>query len=120
MYSKVYFLQFLLACPFSWQVWYEILSWLRVPYNPLDGEPSTSTWWLSVRQHTPKPMRKGLASATLLIPWMLWKHRNDCVFDKASPSIPTLLDKDQGGGDPLGQSRRVGLRALIPQTWDVH
>uniref|UniRef100_A0A453FFI8 Reverse transcriptase zinc-binding domain-containing protein n=1 Tax=Aegilops tauschii subsp. strangulata TaxID=200361 RepID=A0A453FFI8_AEGTS len=50
----------LLACPFSRQVWYEILSWLRVPCNPPDGEPSTNTWWLSVRQHTPKPMRKGL------------------------------------------------------------
>jgi cytolysin (calcineurin-like family phosphatase) len=26
-------------------------------------------------------MRKGLASATLLTPWMLWKQRNACVFE---------------------------------------
>jgi hypothetical protein len=28
--------------------------------------------------NAPKPLRKGLGSAALLLPWMIWKHRNDC------------------------------------------
>ena len=71
-------------------------------------------------QHTPKPMRKGLASAMLLIPWMLWKHRNDCVFDRASPSIAAVLTKIKEEATLWARAGALGLRALIPQTWDVH
>uniref|UniRef100_A0A452Y8S4 Reverse transcriptase zinc-binding domain-containing protein n=1 Tax=Aegilops tauschii subsp. strangulata TaxID=200361 RepID=A0A452Y8S4_AEGTS len=80
----------LLACPFSRQVWYEALSWLRIPCNPPDSESSINSWWLSAWQLMPKPMHKSLASSTLLIPWMLWKHHNDCVFDRVRPSVAAL------------------------------
>lgn len=66
---------------------------MRVSYNPPDNEPSIKAWWLSARQLTSKPMHKGLASATLFIPWMLWKHHNDCVFDRARPLVTTLMMK---------------------------
>jgi len=38
-------------------------------------------------------MHKGLASATLLIPWMIWKACNDCVFEHALPSVQALVIK---------------------------
>jgi hypothetical protein len=58
-----------------------------------DHEPSIMDWWRKAKLDTPTPLRKGLASATLLIPWMTWKHRNSCVFEGAQPSIPNLLPK---------------------------
>ncbi|XP_044983690.1 uncharacterized protein LOC123450584 [Hordeum vulgare subsp. vulgare] len=75
----------LLDCPFSRQVWHEALAWLRMPCHPPDGEESLNAWWTTARQTTPKLMRKGLASMTLLVPWMTWKHRNGCVFDRGPP-----------------------------------
>jgi hypothetical protein len=37
------------------------------------------------------PLRKGLAFAALLIPWMVWKHRNACIFEGTQPYMPLLL-----------------------------
>jgi hypothetical protein len=39
-----------------------------------------------------KVLRKGLDSITLLTPWLIWKHRNACVFDRSQPSIFGLVD----------------------------
>jgi hypothetical protein len=41
---------------------------------------------------TATPMRKGLQSLTLLIPWMIWKHWNDCIFNNARPSVTSLVN----------------------------
>ena len=64
-------------------------------------------------------MRKGLSSMTLLIPWMICKHRNDCVFERASPSIAALMTKIKEEAALWARAGALGLRALTPQTWDV-
>jgi hypothetical protein len=35
---------------------------------------------------------------------MLWKQRNDCVFDKASPSVTSSVAISQRGSRSLGSS----------------
>ena len=77
-------------------------------------------WWLLAKQNTPKPMRKGLGSITLLTPWMIWKHRNACIFDGAQPSMGALLDKIKGEATLWARAGARGLRAILPSTWDVH
>ena len=81
----------LLECPFARQTWHEILAWLRFTVPAPNQEVSLLDWWLRAKQGTPKQLRKGLGSITLLTPWMVWKHRNDCVFEGARPSIHTLV-----------------------------
>jgi hypothetical protein len=36
---------------------------------------------------------KGLNSLVILGAWTLWKHRNQCVFDGASPSLAAALSQ---------------------------
>uniref|UniRef100_A0A453NPX8 Reverse transcriptase zinc-binding domain-containing protein n=2 Tax=Aegilops tauschii subsp. strangulata TaxID=200361 RepID=A0A453NPX8_AEGTS len=110
----------LLGCTFARQIWHEVLSWLRVPGPPPAQVPSLNDWWQSTRQLVPKPMRKGLASAVLLVPWMLWKHRNDCVFNHGCPLVADLLTKIKEEATLWAAAGALGLRAIIPQTWDVH
>lgn len=71
----------LMACPFSRHVWHDTLAWLRIPCRPPENEDSLHDWWIGARQATPKPLRKGLASAKFLVGWMVWKQRNACLFD---------------------------------------
>jgi hypothetical protein len=66
----------LTSYPFPRQIWYETLAWLQLPCQPPDSATSLLEWSTSTKFATPKPMCKGLASAPLLIPWMLWKQRN--------------------------------------------
>uniref|UniRef100_A0ACD5WQ75 Uncharacterized protein n=1 Tax=Avena sativa TaxID=4498 RepID=A0ACD5WQ75_AVESA len=81
----------LLECPVARQAWHETLAWLRMTAAPPDHEASITEWWQQAKTCTPKPMRKGLASISLIIPWMIWKHGNNVVFDGARPSAHSLI-----------------------------
>jgi nuclear pore complex protein Nup210 len=65
-------------------------------------------------------MRKGLATVTLLTPWMIWKHRDECVFDTAEPSVQSLLDKIKDEARLWVTAGAKGLRDVWPTTWNVH
>jgi hypothetical protein len=59
----------------------------------------------------PKPLIKGLVSGTLLLPWMLWKHRNQCIFDGARPLMLSRIAKIKGEVALWARSGARGLRA---------
>jgi hypothetical protein len=67
-----------------------------------------------------KQMHKGLASVALLVPWMVWKHRNECMFDGIQPSFHALMTKIKNEASMWARAGALGLRAILPQTWDVH
>uniref|UniRef100_A0ACD5ULI8 Uncharacterized protein n=1 Tax=Avena sativa TaxID=4498 RepID=A0ACD5ULI8_AVESA len=110
----------LIACPFSRQVWHDTLAWLRIPCRPPEDETDLQDWWSAARQLTPKPMRKGLATATHLVAWMIWKQRNSCVFDGARPSVPQLTASIREEAALWARAGAKGLRVIIPTNWDVH
>jgi nuclear pore complex protein Nup210 len=86
----------------------------------LDQDTSLNEWWLAAKQTTPKPMRKGLASTTLLIAWMLWKQRDACVFEGESPSTAQLSSQIRKEAAMWAEAGANGLRVILPSTWDVH
>ena len=69
---------------------------------------------------TPKPMQKGLSTATLLIPWMTWKHCNECVFDAATPSANTLIARIKDEAALWATAGARGFCVILPPSWDVH
>jgi hypothetical protein len=48
-------------------------------------------------------MHKSLASATLLIDWMLWKQRNAGVFEDEKPLCYPATLTDRHGGRDVGK-----------------
>jgi hypothetical protein len=36
-------------------------------------------------------MQQGLNSLVILGAWIIWKHRNHCVFDGATPNLTSTL-----------------------------
>ena len=109
-----------IGCPFSRQVWHDVLASLRMTCRPPIDDASLFDWWCAAKQSTPKAMHKGLATVTLLVPWMLWKHRNSCVFDRARPSVHNLMNKIKEEAVAWVRAGAKGLRVLVPTTWDVH
>jgi hypothetical protein len=108
------------TCPFSWQIWHDILAWLRMTCQPPDQQSNLAEWWPIAKQSIPKSMRKGLAPITLLVPWMIWKHRNDSVFNGAQPSATRLIEQIKKEAALWAQAGAHGLRVVLPQSWDVH
>uniref|UniRef100_A0A8I6WK60 Uncharacterized protein n=1 Tax=Hordeum vulgare subsp. vulgare TaxID=112509 RepID=A0A8I6WK60_HORVV len=68
----------------------------------------------------PSSLRKALRSATLLVPWMIWKHRNACVFDHITPSLAKLSDRIKDEMRCWARAGDKGLRVVLPPSWDVH
>uniref|UniRef100_N1R1C2 DUF3444 domain-containing protein n=1 Tax=Aegilops tauschii TaxID=37682 RepID=N1R1C2_AEGTA len=76
---------------------------------------------LSIKERlNPKPLRKGLASATLLTGWMIWKQRNACVFEGDQPSVHQPTEHIKAEAALWARTGASSLRLVIPSTWDVH
>jgi hypothetical protein len=51
---------------------------------------------------------------------MIWKHHNDCVFQRACPSVGFLVNKLKDEAASWVKAGAKGLRDVVPTTWDVH
>lgn len=71
---------------------------------------------MHAKLETPKPMRKGLATTTHLTAWMLWKHRNSCVFDGEQPSIALLTTRIREELSLWVRAGAAGLGVIMPLT----
>jgi hypothetical protein len=111
----------LVACPFSRQIWHDALAALRLTCRIPEPDDASLFSWLSQAKHaTPRSMRKGLGTMALLLPWMIWKHRNGCVFDRNRPSISSLMNAIKEEASLWARAGALGLRDMLPPTWDVH
>jgi hypothetical protein len=110
----------MLECPFTRKAWHEVLAWLRMTARAPNRKDTLMDWWLQAKQQTSKKLRKGLASAMLLTPWMIWKHRNNCIFQGTQPSVRSPVSRIKEEARLWAWAGANGLRVVLPSTWDVH
>jgi hypothetical protein len=86
-----------LLCPFAKSVWRLTLAWGHFDENLVisSEEPTKLTrWWEVSQAKIPKGERRqfnGIVIYTILGAWILWNHRNRCIFDGLSPNIANFL-----------------------------
>jgi len=42
-------------------------------------------------KNLPKEIRKGLNTLIVIVAWEIWKHWNECDFNKTMPNVWTIL-----------------------------
>ena len=82
----------LCSCVFSQQFWFQLFRTFALP--DIAPQPSASgffDWWQQAGSTLDKRTKRGFNSLVMLGAWMLWKERNDIVFNGASPRIERVL-----------------------------
>jgi hypothetical protein len=77
-----------LLLPYACQFWFSILQ--RVGMQALSPQPHKdflNEWWSRVEASVNSTARKGINSLIILGVWTIWKHRNRCLFEGASPNL---------------------------------
>jgi hypothetical protein len=80
----------LVGCVFSREVWFQMLSWVGT--STLHSRTGQFLGMVaSNRAEGAQASPPGFNSLVVLILWCLWKHRNVCVFDEISPTMPRII-----------------------------
>ena len=64
-------------------------------------------------QQIEKQHRKGFNSLVVLVAWWIWKHRNACVFEGASPNVNALVQEIRDEANLWCMAEAKGLRSLV-------
>ncbi|WVZ81283.1 hypothetical protein U9M48_028676 [Paspalum notatum var. saurae] len=77
----------LAICVFARQFWFLLLSHFSLQHlAPSPEDESFDIWWQSGNQRVGAEFQKGFKSLSI------WKHRKNCVFDGAPPSLEKVLN----------------------------
>ena len=87
----------LLTCGFDRTIWMVVCRALGKPEWTPSAQDALMPW-LCGKQAAGTMARKDLHTILLLTLWELWKHRNAVVFDGASPSTGSLMQKIEAEG----------------------
>ena len=82
----------LVSCVVARQVWFNLLGPLNLgDCVPNQSERNFADWWRKVPKKVKKEFKKGVNSLIILGAWLIWKHRNACVFEGVTPSVISIM-----------------------------
>ncbi|GJN12867.1 hypothetical protein PR202_ga31184 [Eleusine coracana subsp. coracana] len=82
----------LIGCVFAKQVWFNLLHKVGLSsLAPQADDNSFEDWWVKTDRLALSIFKKGVNSLIILGAWMIWKQRNDVVFNGASPNVQRTL-----------------------------
>jgi hypothetical protein len=110
----------LCSCVFSRQFWHQLLHRFGLP--DVAPQPSTTrffAWWQQAGSSFNKEVGQGFNSLVMLGAWILWKQRNNIVFNGVSPRLDRALLLAQDEADHWLLAGAKGLRGLVAGSHGV-
>jgi hypothetical protein len=109
----------LVACVFSWQFWFNVLQQFNLQILAPQTDPSFFDWWAAASSRVDGQVQKGLNSIIILAAWSIWKHRNRCVFDGATPDVSYVVSDCKEELHQWSLARARGVPYLLAQEHRV-
>jgi hypothetical protein len=81
----------LVACVFSRQVWFTVLQTYNLQNLAPQNDLSFFDWWMAASTRVNGLVKKGFDSILILGAWIIWKHRNRCIFDGITPDVSCVV-----------------------------
>ncbi|XP_066391622.1 uncharacterized protein [Miscanthus floridulus] len=109
--------QFSTSCVhvFSRQFWHQLLRRFGLPdVAPQPCSVRFFDWWQQAGSTFNKDVGQGFNSLVMLGAWILWKERNDIVFNGVSPRLDRALLLAQDEADHWMLAGAKGLRGSAP------
>jgi len=82
----------LISCSFAKVIWWNILSWMDCACS-FQGQPLIHTAWEYLRGLQTRERKHGFDSLFMCIIWVIWKERNNRLFEETSCTTAELQDK---------------------------
>jgi len=108
----------LISCVYARVVWSALLrrcnwNWFRLTTG-LTAHGEFVDWWSWARKQVPGVDRKVFDSLVILVIWLLWKERNDCVFQRSNLPPAILVSKILDEGMAWASAGFRHLEKLFP------
>jgi hypothetical protein len=72
-------------------IWGAILNWAGFHQVVSSMDKPLSSWWESARSNIPRANKSHLDALVMLTTWMIWRERNNRVFENLSTPIQTFI-----------------------------
>lgn len=80
----------LLHCHFAWKVWATMMDWWDLQGALPSSMEAVFHWWECEKLNRKEKLLWKVISLAVL--WSLWKLRNECIFEFATPQLKDLCD----------------------------
>jgi len=83
----------LVSCVFTQQFWFSILQQFGMQaIAPQLEDHSFVDWWAGASSRFSGQVKKGVNSIIIILgSWLVWKHRNHCVFNWGAPNLTRVV-----------------------------
>ena len=102
------------------QIWYNILQLFGLQaVAPQMENLFFVDWWDEASSRLSGQVQKGFNSIIILGAWLIWKHRNYCVFDGGTPNLTRVFSafREEAQQWSVAGARGVSyLLALAPAS----
>lgn len=112
----------LVPCVFARVFWYKALR--KFGMHSLAPQPAVTSfldWWENASEIATGLSKKGLNSLIILGAWLIWLHRDRCIFENGSPCLSLILKQfeDESRWMAAGAKGLSYLAAPLPAIWGL-